>query len=646
MPKINFIFTIHFHQPTGQLKWVNEKIYENSYKLLLEIFKKYADMKFTVHVSGPLLHYMLEYHRDWLDELAKLGDYGTIEFLAGSLGEAILPLLPLEDRIKQIREYVKLFERFFGFKPRGLWLPERVWEPSLPYPLAVNGIEYVLVDDSTLYRAGHGNEDVYYAWITEEGGYRVKIFVIDSPLRYVLPWESSENVFNYMLSKATEEGDRVLVWGSDAEKFGEWRDPGWARWWLNDFLSKLRSRRDIVMFHPMDYLREYGVRGLIYLPAGSYDKMLEWSNGFFRNFLLKYRESNNMHKKMLYVRWKLSQAPSLPLDAWREYYLAQCNDAYWHGLFGGIYLSHLRQAIYEKYIIAEKIAEESMGYYDEREPIIRLYDFDHDGSKEILYESKKLNAYLKPNDGGTLFELDIKEKDLEHNLQDTMTRYYEPYIEGTGLNPDWYRRVSMRLHLWSRDTSLYDWINNTPFKDQSDLALNKYSITITPENEIILRTLGGHYVYGLEPSRIYAEKKIVFLDNTVKTIYRVENRGGRSVETLLGIEYHLAPKINRETKGEVMGYMIDNVFHPVNEVYAGENRRVVLKSPKYPDIVLEEEGSSHGETHLWISPLEMLARTEKGIRRVFQGVAIMFVKPVKLEPGEAVESRINLSIAR
>ncbi len=123
MARINFIFTIHFHQPTGQFKWVNERIYENSYKLLLEIFKNYADLKFTVHVSGPLLLYMLDYHRDWIDELAKLGDYGTIEFLAGSLGESILPLLPLEDRINQIREYLRLFEKVFGYAPKGLWLP-------------------------------------------------------------------------------------------------------------------------------------------------------------------------------------------------------------------------------------------------------------------------------------------------------------------------------------------------------------------------------------------------------------------------------------------------------------------------------------------------------------------------------------------
>jgi alpha-amylase/alpha-mannosidase (GH57 family) len=58
--KVNFIFAIHFHQPYGQLKWINEKIYRNSYMLLLRIFKEFPDLHFTIHISGPLLLYMLD----------------------------------------------------------------------------------------------------------------------------------------------------------------------------------------------------------------------------------------------------------------------------------------------------------------------------------------------------------------------------------------------------------------------------------------------------------------------------------------------------------------------------------------------------------------------------------------------------------
>ncbi|MEM0368036.1 MAG: hypothetical protein QW607_08785 [Desulfurococcaceae archaeon] len=65
----NFIFILHFHQPFGQLKYVNERIYENSYKMLLDIFKEYSDLKFTIHISGPLLLYLKDQHSEWLDEM-------------------------------------------------------------------------------------------------------------------------------------------------------------------------------------------------------------------------------------------------------------------------------------------------------------------------------------------------------------------------------------------------------------------------------------------------------------------------------------------------------------------------------------------------------------------------------------------------
>ncbi|MEM0368034.1 MAG: alpha-amylase/4-alpha-glucanotransferase domain-containing protein [Ignisphaera sp.] len=223
--------------------------------------------------------------------------------------------------------------------------------------------------------------------------------------------------------------------------------------WLREFLGKLRFDKRISLVHPLDYLREHEVRGLIYLDTGSYDKMLEWSNGFFRNFL--YPESNNMHKKALWILRKLEKAnlvDKAPLD----YLMAYCNDAYWHGLFGGVYLAHLRQAIYESLIRTERDVEEKTGYYSSNIVKRILVDFDHDGTDELLIETPMLNLYIKPSDGGTLFEFDFKEKNFEHNIQDTMSRYREPYLEGSGFNPDWYRRVSLRLHVWSPDTSAWD----------------------------------------------------------------------------------------------------------------------------------------------------------------------------------------------
>ncbi len=635
-----FVFAIHFHQPTGQLKRVSDRVFENSYKLLLEVLKEFSDLKFTVHVSGPLLLYASEYYPDWLNELAKLAQYGVIEVLGGSLGEAILPILPGEDRDLQLREYARLAEKVFGLKPRGAWLPERVWEPGLVGHFARSGIEYVLLDDSTLQRANKTSSDSLYPWLTEDAGSRLAAFFIDTALRYVLPWEHPDRVIDFMKSRVRGLENPVLVWGSDAEKFGEWRDPGWARWWLREFLNKLRFEREIQTVHPSEYLKQFGVRGLVYLPPGSYDKMLEWSGGFFRNFIAKYAEVNNMHKKMLWVRRKLERAGGGLEEAWKSYLLAQCNDAYWHGLFGGVYLAHLRQAIYENYIKAERAAEEAAGYFGEEARKLLLEDFDYDGLDELLVESRDYNVYVDLRDGGTVFEFDVKRKGLEHNLQDTMSRYAEPYLEGAKFAPDWYRRVSARVHLWSTDTGIDDWLWNTPFKDLGDLALARHYLTHMDKEGVTLRATGGYYVFGSRVAEVEVEKRVRFLSNGYAIDYAVRNLRGGVIRAKVGYEYHLAPKIDRVGEGE-LSYAVGGSRLSVRDRYVGRASSVRVSSPVYPDVEL----SASRELEVWAAPLSTLARTEKGLMEMFQGLAVHFVDHVELDPGREVRLTVETRVA-
>ncbi len=85
-----------------------------------------------------------------------------------------------------------------------------------------------------------------------------------------------------------------------------------------------------------------------------------WLRGaFWRNFQVKYREINDLHKQMLRTSEAVAAMPGGPdrelaLD---HLYQGQSNDCYWHGLFGGIYISHMRLATYEHLIAAEDLAE-------------------------------------------------------------------------------------------------------------------------------------------------------------------------------------------------------------------------------------------------------------------------------------------------
>jgi 4-alpha-glucanotransferase len=85
---------------------------------------------------------------------------------------------------------------------------------------------------------------------------------------------------------------------------------------------------------------------------------------------------------------------------------AQCNDAYWHGIFGGIYAPHLRTDPVRNLIRAEAIAERLTP--GASAPRVEMLDFDADGANELLFTSPEFQALLKPSDGGTLAALDFR----------------------------------------------------------------------------------------------------------------------------------------------------------------------------------------------------------------------------------------------
>lgn len=638
--KTTFIFTIHFHQPVGQVKWVLDRVQKNSYEMLLDILEKHRDLPLTLHFSGPLLLQWREYYPEFLDRLREVLKKSKFEVMGGTYSESILAIIPWEDRVEQLVRGRRLVEDLLGIRPHGVWLPERVWDPTLPPVLEEAGYEYVLIDDTVGYRGGLWEGDIHRAWMTEYNGKRIKVLFIDANIRYLLPWRSYEEVLGYLGKHRSVNGENYVLWGSDAEKFGEWWDKNSAEQWLRGFLDRIRSIDWLVVDTPSSYLKKHGVRGLVYLPPGSYDKMMEWSGGYFPIFLRKYVESNNMHKKMLYVRKKLLSRKA-NVNAWEEYYKAQCNDPYWHGLFGGVYIPALRQAVYEHLIRAERIADNEV--LGDNEVLVKEIDFDYDGRIELLMESKTLSAYIKPSDGGTLFELDIRIEGYEHNLLNTMTRIMEPYLEGTSFTPDWYRRVSFREHLWRDDTSLHDWVNNKPFIDTSDLVLAEYFYTIRDDNTIRLTCTGRDWRIPGNPRRIMVEKTYTLKSAVKELTVTVKWRNMEDVEhhTVLSEELTLAPKLPRESP-IMPRYIVDDEYvKPVTEPHESPwSQKIVLESMDYPRIIIEQDKRSR----LWASPINSYSRTEKGLREIYQALGIVFNHPVTLKPRGEFSTTITIRI--
>lgn len=98
---------------------------------------------------------------------------------------------------------------------------------------------------------------------------------------------------------------------------------------------------------------------------------------------------------------------------------AQCNDAYWHGVFGGLYLPHLREAIWRSLSEAE-------GALRRGEPLgVEALDLDADGDVELWIHSEHFSALVSPRRGGAIEELTYFASAV--NCADVLTRRREAY---------------------------------------------------------------------------------------------------------------------------------------------------------------------------------------------------------------------------
>src|SRR2546425_7523809 len=210
-----------------------------------------------MHYSGPLLDWLEESQREFFPRLRALVAGGQVELMTGGYYEPILAIIPDPDKDGQARMMTDCRRRRFHARATGFWLAERVWEPHLAKPLAAAGVEYIIVDDTHFTAVGLREDELTGYFVTDEQGATVKVFPSRTRLRYLIPWQSADDVLAYLRSAlriAGETGrDPVLVMGDDGEKFGLW--PGtyalcWEQGWVESFFRAVEAAEEGVVTSP------------------------------------------------------------------------------------------------------------------------------------------------------------------------------------------------------------------------------------------------------------------------------------------------------------------------------------------------------------------------------------------------------------
>ncbi|MFC1855316.1 alpha-amylase/4-alpha-glucanotransferase domain-containing protein [Thermodesulfobacteriota bacterium] len=707
MSKVKFIFCVHNHQPVGNFDHVLEHSFQQSYSPFLEVMKKHPSIKFVIHFSGILLNWLDQHKKDYMDDIRELVRSGRVEIISSGIYEPVLASLPEIDRIGQVAKYNSTIKELTGYAPKGAWLTERIYEPQLPKSLNKAGIDYVIVDDYHFKKSGLKDDDLFGYYMTEEEGYGIKVFGGSERLRYLMPFQDPQETLAHFKDMIDKGKGNLALFADDGEKFGSW--PNTYDWvynqhWLDNFLGMLEKNSDIVETVTFsEYIKEHRSLGMVYLPTCSYMEMGGWSlpaeatlqyensvsfandtgnqelkrflsGGTWRNFISMYPESNNMHKKMLYLSERIhdhyefsKDDMDLP-DYLVELYKAQCNDAYWHGVFGGLYLPHLRDAIYRHLIMAEEALDNDMkrgsSYLD-----VITRDINLDGEDELLIESDNFNMYIEPGYGGSIYEYDYKP--AHFNIMNTLTRRWEAYHdkivkaedaasscetktihdmvvskeEGLDkyLHFDLNKKVSLVDHFF--DNISLDTFRESSYKECGDFSTAPYDFSIkegTNSTKITLERTS--FVMMGESRREVSLQKVI----TVKSgnpgfsiDYKIKNLSDEELKTTFGVEFNLM-MLSPDDKNryfEVAGHTLSEPNLAGNgEHYDVEKIRIVDRYFNF-DVCFDFPRMCN----FLRAPVETVSVSEGGFERIFQSSSMLFFKMLTLVKDEEFLFSINFN---
>jgi len=648
---VHLLLAIHNHQPVGNFDNIFQMAYEKSYRPFIDVLEQHPQIRLSLHYTGSLLDWLEEHQPDFIARIRKLVADGRVEIFAGGYYEPILTLIPERDAVEQGIGLKEKINKLFSYDAKGSWIAERVWEPKMPAVLVKAGFEYGIVDDSHFGLVGYKPETLSGFYETEEEGRRFSLFPCCEQLRYDIPFGQPEKTIEYIARRHQENNNLTLTYGDDGEKFGLW--PETYEWvynknWLHRFFSALEE--NVAWIKTMtfkEYKSAHSATNQVYLPCASYREMLEWSGGFYRNFMVKYPEINLMHKRMLYVSQKIGLMDKTKEEsakaAQKYLFMGQANDAYWHGVFGGLYLNHLRSAVYQNLIKSETIADEAgpNGHASLRKPKrIEHLDIDCDGAEEVIVRTDKCHFYFKPNLGGSLLGWDDKEKSW--NLINTVSRKEEAYhqkirqkslpgsesAEGIksihdrviekqeGLSNflfyDKNPRYCLFDHFLNSDVDAADFIasrygeHGTFTQAAYEVAANKRS----SKYELEFSALGS--VQGKSAKLI---KRVGAFDKGLAVRYEMQNLQDSPLETTLGIEFNFS--------------VYDPALSKGGKILKQKSFRI---DDSWLDFVITFDFDK--EADIIYYPVETISDSETGFEKTFQELCCILLWPVKIDKGQ------------
>jgi hypothetical protein len=398
---------------------------------------------------------------------------------------------------------------------------------------------------------------------------------------------------------------------------------------------------------------------LVYIPNTSYFELSQWvleaedqnhieslrdmtepdmkkfiRGGFFENFFTKYRQSNLIHKRTFYVSSLVND--DYDPDAENYLHMAECNCGWWHGVFGGVYLPHIRMAVYENLLKAQDIIFKKK----KLNVCLKNIDIDYDGNDDIAIETKNNFFIISPSYGGSITEFSSKNKHT--NFSAVMDRKKEAYhlkppkdINGKAMGADikdsirydWHHRATLLDHFVSEQTGIDDFMN-VRYQEVGDFIPQPYKYSSKTDGTIAEINLSRSGITWDNNKKVPTElSKKIIIDSRkdgFKADYIIRNASDSKANIFFISELVFAFSSSKVAYRREVTDIREYIFH--DEVRG--NIRLLFSKP----------------VNLWIMPVETVSNSDSVIEKTIQGAKVACAVKRNYETGESFDFDITAEV--
>ncbi|HUX98638.1 MAG TPA: hypothetical protein VMV49_03735 [Candidatus Deferrimicrobium sp.] len=247
---IYWALLLHIYQPPFQTLDILQKVNEECYSKLFDVFLRFPSSKLTLNINGSLTELLYQYKfQDVIDKIKELAQKGYLRFTGSGKYHPIFPLLPTNESIRQIHLNEDYNESIFGplfANSKGFFPPELAISENLLK--IIENLHYRWILASGIACPSQWPTDFYYAYNSLPVLFRDDIISNEISFKQYGPLKFVSKLLHLF------DDDYYVITAMDGETFGH-HIKNYEEEFLAAVLTQLEEEDDIQMVFIDDILK-------------------------------------------------------------------------------------------------------------------------------------------------------------------------------------------------------------------------------------------------------------------------------------------------------------------------------------------------------------------------------------------------------